>query len=137
VPSIRAWRFCAARNEGMLALLWSWVNSRGRQPGLPHPCEGHDTPRRSAFAQRPRGDKWLAEVVALGLRVKLAGHLADRGCGGESARSAEDEAIRVFASKPQGSAAVSPCRARVTLGLDSGMRTGELRWWSWDCTGKA
>ena len=66
---------------------------------------------------------WLNETVRLAWRVKLSLRVETTLMGELRAR-AEQEAIRVFASNLRDLLLAAPAGARVTLGLDPGIRTG-------------
>ncbi|MFF7362029.1 helix-hairpin-helix domain-containing protein [Streptomyces sp. NPDC008125] len=80
--------------------------------------------RRFGVADRGRpGDKWLGDTVRWAWRTRILVHL------GIDLRlrlrtSAEDEAVRVFASNLRDLLLAAPAGTRATLGLDPGFRTG-------------
>jgi uncharacterized protein len=117
VPSHRALAMMRGANEGVLTL----DISPDPEAGL-RKVEGLVEAALSVSGTAP-GDRWLEETARWAWRVKLApsmmldlmGTLRDR---------AQDEAIRVFARNLRNLLLAAPAGARVTMGLDPGIRTG-------------
>jgi uncharacterized protein len=119
VPSHRALALLRGRNEGMLDLELDVEAPDAKS----HPALGKIMVA-FGIAQRGRpADAWLAEVVRLAwkarLHVSLAADLLARTKDG-----ADGEAIRVFAQNMKDLLLAAPAGARVTMGLDPGIRTG-------------
>jgi uncharacterized protein len=117
VPSHRALAMMRGANEGVLTLDID-----------PHPeaglrkVEGMVEAALGVSGNAP-GDSWLTETARWAWRVKLSlsmmldlmSTLRDR---------AQDEAIRIFARNLRSLMLAAPAGARVTMGLDPGVRTG-------------
>ncbi|NUR81466.1 MAG: RNA-binding transcriptional accessory protein, partial [Dermatophilaceae bacterium] len=73
-------------------------------------------------AGRP-GDQWLADTVRWAWRTKILVHLGI-DARMQLRRSAEEEAVRVFAANRRDLLLAAPAGARATMGLDPGFRTG-------------
>ncbi len=73
--------------------------------------------------QKRAADSWLLETVALAWRSKLLVKLEIDSLM-KLRESAEEEAIKVFASNLTNLLLAAPAGSRVTLGLDPGFRTG-------------
>ncbi|NUR16780.1 MAG: RNA-binding transcriptional accessory protein [Dermatophilaceae bacterium] len=73
-------------------------------------------------AGRP-GDQWLADTVRWAWRTKILVHLGI-DARMQLRRSAEEEAVRVFAANLRDLLLAAPAGARATMGLDPGFRTG-------------
>ncbi len=119
MPSHRALALLRGRNEGFLDLDLN-VES---EPGRPHPAE---LKIMTAFNIADRGrlaDKWLIDTVKLAwkakLHVSLAVDLLTRLKDGS-----DTAAINVFKSNLKDLMLAAPAGARVTMGLDPGIRTG-------------
>src|SRR6195256_4120458 len=80
--------------------------------------------RRFAISDQDRpGDKWLIETVRWGWRTKIQVHLSI-DLRMRLWTTAEQEAVRVFASNLRDLLLAAPAGARVTMGLDPGFRSG-------------
>lgn len=80
--------------------------------------------RRFQIEDRGRpGDKWLIEAARWAWRTKIELHVSV-DARARLFRSAEEEAIRVFAQNLRDLLLAAPAGARATLGLDPGFRTG-------------
>jgi uncharacterized protein len=122
VPSHRALAILRGRNEGILSIALE-LGDPDRLASVAHPCEGMIAQMVDIRDEGRPGDRWLAEVVRWTWRVKLLGQLETELLG-ELRESAEDEAIRVFASNLKDLLLSAPAGPRVTLALDPGLRTG-------------
>jgi len=114
VPSHRALAIFRGRNEGMLS-----VTLKTDEASTAHPCEAMIA---ACFGIRTQGH-WLNEVVRWTWKIKLYPALENELLG-ELREAAEEEAIRVFAHNLHDLLLAAPAGARVTLGLDPGLRTG-------------
>jgi uncharacterized protein len=122
VPSHRALAMFRGRNEGVL------------QVNLDADPEKESTDRSSyceqiiaehlqlTFSGRP-ADSWLLSVVQWTWRVKILLHMETELFGALRER-AEEEAIQVFARNLNDLLMAAPAGAKVTMGLDPGLRTG-------------
>jgi len=114
VPSHRALAIFRGRNEGYLS-----VTLKTEEQSAAHPCEAMIA---QCFAIHTQGH-WLNEVVRWTWKVKLYPALENELLS-ELREAAEEEAIRVFARNLHDVLLAAPAGARVTLGLDPGLRTG-------------
>ncbi|MFP2768969.1 Tex family protein [Oceanisphaera sp. KMM 10153] len=118
VPSHRLLAMLRGRNEGVLSL--SLVVETQADS---HPCEAIIA-RHVGWQHKGRAaDPWLAGVVSWTWRVKLSLQMETELLG-QSRELAEAEAIKVFALNLQDLLMAAPAGARVTMGLDPGIRTG-------------
>jgi len=114
VPSHRALAIFRGRNEGVLS-----VTLKTAEESAAHPCEAMIAQRLAIDTQ----SKWLNEVVRWTWKIKLYPALENELLS-ELREAAEEEAIRVFARNLHDLLLAAPAGARVTLGLDPGLRTG-------------
>jgi len=114
VPSHRALAIFRGRNEGVLSL----ALVTGGQ-GTAHPCEA----MIAQYFAIDTSNAWLAEVVRWSWKVKLYPALENE-LFNELREQAEEQAIGVFARNLHDLLLTAPAGARVTLGLDPGLRTG-------------
>lgn len=122
VPSHRALAMFRGRNEGVLAL------SLDADPAEEKPVRhSHaETLIAEQFSITNRGraaDSWLVGVVHWTWKVKLSGQLENELLSDLRER-AEAEAISVFARNLRDLLMASPAGAKVSIGLDPGIRTG-------------
>lgn len=122
VPSHRALAMFRGRNEGVLAL------SLDADPAEEKPVRhSHaETLIAEHFSVTNRGraaDSWLVGVVHWTWKVKLSGQLENELLSDLRER-AEAEAISVFARNLRDLLMASPAGAKVSIGLDPGIRTG-------------
>ncbi|GHA15166.1 Tex family protein [Oceanisphaera arctica] len=118
VPSHRLLAMLRGRNEGVLSL--SLVVETDADS---HPCEAI-VARHVGWQNKGRAaDSWLAGVVSWTWRVKLSLQMETELLG-QARELAEAEAIKVFALNLQDLLMAAPAGARVTMGLDPGIRTG-------------
>ena len=122
VPSHRALAILRGRNEGVLSIALE-LGDPDAPAGTTHPCEALIAEAAGISNQGRAADSWLQEVVRWTWRVKLLGHMETELLG-ELRESAEDEAIRVFASNLKDLLLSAPAGPRVTLAMDPGLRTG-------------
>ncbi|PSJ44372.1 RNA-binding transcriptional accessory protein [Zobellella endophytica] len=118
VPSHRLLAMLRGRNEGVLSL--SLVVETEADS---HPCEGIIARLVGWRNQGRAADQWLAGVIGWTWRVKLSLQMETELLG-QAREQAEEEAIRVFALNLQDLLMAAPAGARVTMGLDPGIRTG-------------
>ncbi|ART82664.1 RNA-binding transcriptional accessory protein [Oceanisphaera profunda] len=118
VPSHRLLAMLRGRNEGVLSL-----NLVVDTEAKTHPCEGIIARFIGWQAQGRAADTWLAGVVSWTWRVKLSLQMETELLG-QARELAEVEAIKVFALNMQDLLMAAPAGARVTMGLDPGIRTG-------------
>ncbi|WP_319783024.1 Tex family protein [Oceanisphaera sp. IT1-181] len=125
VPSHRLLAMLRGRNEGVLSLslIVETEASTLSQKATAHPCEGIVARFIGWQAQGRAADTWLAGVVSWTWRVKLSLQMETELLG-HAREQAEVEAIKVFALNMQDLLMAAPAGARVTMGLDPGIRTG-------------
>ena len=126
VPSHRMLAMLRGRKESILTLkidLASNLEDTPADTSKGHPCEVLIAEFFAIEHKNRAADDWLQEVVRWTWRVKLYSHLETDLIGGLR-ESAEEEAIRVFASNLRDLLLAAPAGARITLGLDPGLRTG-------------
>ncbi|GAB3014413.1 Tex family protein [Bowmanella dokdonensis] len=121
-PSHRALAMFRGRNEGLLqvSMLADPANEEGDRSSY---CE---TIIAQHFNLQDKGrpaDKWLQSVVQWTWRVKILLHMENE-LFGTLREKAELEAIQVFAKNLSDLLMAAPAGARVTMGLDPGLRTG-------------
>ena len=121
VPSHRALAILRGRNEGILAT--SLVVGDTTDRLAPSPCEAMVASFYDIKNENRAADRWLAEVVKWTWRVKLLTHLETELIG-RIRESAEDDAIKVFATNLKDLLMAAPAGHKATLGLDPGLRTG-------------
>ena len=120
-PSHRALAMFRGRNESELSLNISVSDEAA--PTATHPCEVMVANFFSIKDQSRPADKWLKEVVRWTWRVKLYPHL-ETDLMGRLRERAEQEAIDVFSKNLKDLLLAAPAGAKVTMGLDPGLRTG-------------
>lgn len=119
IPSHRALALFRGRNEGILELQLDVPLAEGE----PHPCEQRIAAAYRIHHQGRAADAWLAETVRWAWKVKLHSRLST-DLFLRLREQAEEEAIRVFAANLKDLLLAAPAGAKVTMGLDPGLRTG-------------
>jgi len=121
-PSHRALAMFRGRNEGVLAL--SLQADPGREDqSLPSHCEHIIADHYQLMDRGRSGDAFLRQVVSWAWKVKIALHMETELFAALRER-AEEEAIQVFAKNLNDLLMAAPAGAKVTMGLDPGLRTG-------------
>ncbi|ATD08076.1 Tex family protein [Pseudoalteromonas piscicida] len=120
IPSHRALAMLRARNEGFLQL------SINPEPSAEDPAQfcaqiiaDH---YRLAVSGKAASD-WLMGVVQWAWKIKIALHLENEFLGSMREKS-ELDAIEVFAKNLKDLLMAAPAGAKVTMGIDLGLRTG-------------
>ncbi|MEK0162100.1 Tex family protein [Pseudoalteromonas piscicida] len=120
IPSHRALAMLRARNEGFLQL------SINPEPSAEDPAQfcaqiiaDH---YRLAVSGKAASD-WLMGVVQWAWKIKIALHLENEFLGSMREKS-ELDAIEVFAKNLKDLLMAAPAGAKVTMGIDPGLRTG-------------
>ncbi len=121
VPSHRCLAMFRGRNEGMLYL--NIQMSAEEDAVSAHPCEAMIASHFTITDQGRPADTWLQGVVRWSWRVKLLTHL-QTDLFSQLREQAEQSAIDVFASNLSDLLLAAPADAKVTLGMDPGLRTG-------------
>lgn len=125
IPSHRALALLRGEREGVLKiklLLDSELEDKVRNLTL-NPCEQQIARQFNIRDQNRAADGWLIDTVRAAWRTKIFSHL-ETELMGNLQEHAETEAIRVFAQNLKALLLASPAGARVTIGLDPGLRTG-------------
>ena len=125
IPSHRALALLRGEREGVLKLkllLDSELEDKSRDAAL-NPCEAQIARQFGIRDQKRAADGWLIETVRTAWRGKIFSHLATELMSNLQ-EHAETEAIRVFAQNLKALLLAPPAGARVTIGLDPGLRTG-------------
>ncbi len=122
VPSHRVLAMLRGRRDGVLALDL-WPDPEGKDAKDCAACEHRIAARFSIAARGRRADAFLVDTVRKAWRIKLSTHL-DVELMTRLREAAEAEAIAVFGKNIQDLLLAAPAGARVTMGLDPGLRTG-------------
>ena len=125
IPSHRALALFRGRTEEILRLALKLPEELGEPATIPalNACELKIAAHYRIADQGRPGDTWLKETVRWTWQVKLAWQLEAELFTALRER-AEEEAIRVFGSNLKDLLLAAPAGARVTMGLDPGIRTG-------------
>ncbi|MBS0424910.1 MAG: RNA-binding transcriptional accessory protein [Proteobacteria bacterium] len=125
IPSHRALALLRGEREGVLKLkllLDSELEEKVRNLTL-NPCEQQIARQFNIRDQKRAADGWLIDTVRTAWRGKIFPHL-ETELMNNLQEHAETEAIRVFAQNLRALLLAPPAGARVTIGLDPGLRTG-------------
>ncbi|MBS0299356.1 MAG: helix-hairpin-helix domain-containing protein, partial [Proteobacteria bacterium] len=125
IPSHRALALLRGEREGVLKLkllLDSELEDKSRDAAL-NPCEAQIARQFNIRDQKRAADGWLIDTVRTAWRGKIFSHL-ETELMSNLQEHAETEAIRVFAQNLKALLLAPPAGARVTIGLDPGLRTG-------------
>lgn len=120
IPSHRALALFRGRSESILQLHLRVANEETFER---HPCESMVAKRFNIENLSRPADTWLLDTVHLAWRAKIFLHL-ELELKMNLKAAADEEAIRVFASNLSDLLLAAPAGAKVTLGLDPGLRTG-------------
>ena len=121
VPSHRLLAMLRGRKEGFIRL--SITVGEPEDKASAHPAEAMVADYWNIRHQDRLADNWLREVVRWTWRIKLYTHL-ESDMLLQLRQSAEQEAIKVFASNMKDLLLAAPAGPRATIGLDPGLRTG-------------
>lgn len=121
-PSHRALAMFRGRNEGVLQIQMEADASHDETPTVSQ-CEIIIAQHLGIRDQQRPADKWLAQVVQWTWKIKISLHMETELFGALRER-AETEAINVFAKNLNDLLMAAPAGAKVTMGLDPGLRTG-------------
>ncbi len=119
-PSHRALAMFRGRNEGVLSIQLD--TTPGQESAL-SPCEDIISEHVGIRSLGRKADKWLQQVVHWTWKAKLSLHM-ETELFGALKEKAEEEAIQVFAKNLNDLLMAAPAGAKVTMGLDPGLRTG-------------
>ena len=132
IPSHRALALFRGRTEEVLRIglkLPEELEPASNPPGVlskvegPNSCELKIAARYRIADQGRPADAWLKDTVRWTWQVKVAWQL-EADLFSALRERAEEEAIRVFGSNLHDLLLAAPAGARVTMGLDPGIRTG-------------
>ena len=123
MPSHRVLAILRGQKEGYLKLSLTLGPKREHVKEDVHLCEIMIAKVWNIEHQGRPADDWLASVVRWTWRVKLLPHMETDliGC---MRQNAEKQAIQVFANNLKDLLLAAPAGAKVTMGLDPGLRTG-------------
>ena len=125
IPSHRAVALVRGEREGFLKLklrLDSELEEKSRNLA-PNSCEQRIAQQFNIRDQKRAADSWLIDTVRSAWRNKILVRL-ETELMSNLQECAETEAIRVFAQNLKALLLAPPAGARVTIGLDPGLRTG-------------
>jgi uncharacterized protein len=123
VPSHRALAMFRGRNEGFLALNIT-LDPQAENPKTQRSeCEDIVAQHVNIRDLGRAADEWLQTVVTWTWKVKVLPHM-ETELFNALREKAEAEAINVFAKNLQDLLMAAPAGAKVTMGLDPGIRTG-------------
>jgi uncharacterized protein len=120
VPSHRALAMLRGRNEGHLQLN---INPEPSSEDAAAYCAHMIADHYNLAVSGKPASAWLLTVVQWAWKVKLALHLENEFLGNMRER-AETDAIDVFAKNLKDLLMAAPAGAKVTMGIDPGLRTG-------------
>jgi len=122
-PSHRALAMLRGRQEGVLDLKLVLPDTDMQSPQAWQACENMIAKQFGISDKGRAADAWLQQVVRWTWQIKLLLSL-ETELVGQLRESAEMEAIKVFGANLRDLLLASPAGARVTMGLDPGLRTG-------------
>ncbi|WP_462157043.1 Tex family protein [Pseudoalteromonas sp. GB56] len=120
IPSHRALAMLRARNEGVLTLN---INPDAQSEDGHALCVNMIATHFDLAVEGKAASKWLQQVAQWTWKVKLSLHLENEFLA-NMREHAETGAIDVFAKNLKDLLMAAPAGAKVTLGLDPGLRTG-------------
>ncbi|MEO2281323.1 Tex family protein [Pseudoalteromonas pernae] len=120
IPSHRALAMLRARNEGILTLN---INPDAQSEDGHALCVNMIATHFDLAVEGKAASKWLQQVAQWTWKVKLSLHLENEFLA-NMREHAETGAIDVFAKNLKDLLMAAPAGAKVTLGLDPGLRTG-------------
>ena len=122
VPSHRALAMFRGRNEGFLSLKIT-LSPNAEAPVVRSECEDMIARHANIRDHGRPADAWLQSVVSATWKSKILPHMETELFNVLREKS-ETEAINVFAKNLQDLLMAAPAGAKVTMGLDPGIRTG-------------
>ncbi len=125
IPSHRALALLRGEREGFLKLKLRLDSELEEKSGILalNSCEQRIAQQFNIRDQKRAADSWLIDTVRSAWRNKIHVHL-ETELMSNLQECAETEAIRVFAQNLKALLLAPPAGARVTIGLDPGLRTG-------------
>lgn len=123
IPSHRALAVLRGRNEGVLSLQLVPSKDLLEDENAPNQCQLMIAEHVGVKDEGRAADSWLQMAVLWTWRIKLHMHF-ETELFGRIRESAETDAIQVFANNLRDLLMAPPAGAKVTMGLDPGLRTG-------------
>ncbi len=123
IPSHRTLALLRGRNEGFLNLQMVSNLELIKDEQAIDPCLGMIAEHFNIRDQKRAADGWLQQVVLWTWKIKLSLYLETELLG-KVREQAETEAIRIFAKNLKDLLMAAPAGAKVTMGIDPGLRTG-------------
>ncbi|WMS86224.1 Tex family protein [Pleionea litopenaei] len=123
IPSHRALAVLRGRNEGVLGLQLVPNKELLEDEQASNPCQMMIAQAFNIENQGRAADAWLQTVVLWTWKIKLHMHFETELIG-RIREMAENAAIHVFANNLRDLLMAAPAGAKVTMGLDPGLRTG-------------
>ncbi|AUJ71522.1 MULTISPECIES: Tex family protein [unclassified Pseudoalteromonas] len=120
IPSHRALAMLRARNEGFLQLS---INPEPSAEDAAQFCAQIIADHYRLAVSGKAASDWLMGVVQWAWKIKIALHLENEFLGSMREKS-ELDAIEVFAKNLKDLLMAAPAGAKVTMGIDPGLRTG-------------
>lgn len=120
IPSHRALAMLRARNEGFLQLA---INPEPSAEDAAQFCAQIIADHYRLAVSGKAASDWLMGVVQWAWKIKIALHLENEFLGSMREKS-ELDAIEVFAKNLKDLLMAAPAGAKVTMGIDPGLRTG-------------
>jgi uncharacterized protein len=122
-PSHRVLALLRGRKEGVLRLSVELPDAAASDPAVLTEPERRIAAHAGVEHRGRPADDWLRQAVRLSWRARLQPRL-EHDTEQRLRELAEEEAIRVFGSNLRDLLLAAPAGARVTMGLDPGIRTG-------------
>ncbi len=123
IPSHRTLALLRGRNESILSLQMVSNLDLIKDESSSDPCLGMIAEHFEIRNQKRPADNWLQQVVLWTWKIKLHLYL-ETELMGKIREEAEAEAIRIFAKNLKDLLMAAPAGAKITMGIDPGLRTG-------------
>ncbi len=123
IPSHRALALFRGNNEGYLNLHLDIPVEAITEKKATHPCEKMIASHYNLTPSASESSQWLQQSIHTAWKTKLHLRLST-DLKTQLKENAEAEAIRVFANNLKDLLLAAPAGAKVTMGLDPGIRTG-------------
>lgn len=123
IPSHRILALLRGRNENILTLQMVSNQDLIKDPEATDPCLSMVADHFNIKDQKRAADYWLQQVVLWTWKIKLHLYLETELLA-KVRELGETEAIRIFARNLHDLLMAAPAGAKVTMGLDPGLRTG-------------
>ncbi len=123
IPSHRTLALLRGRNETILSLQMVSNLALIKDESATDPCLGTIAEHFDIRDQKRPADAWLQQVVLWTWKIKLHLYL-ETELMSKIREQAEAEAIRIFAKNLSDLLMAAPAGAKVTMGIDPGLRTG-------------